>query len=333
MFEPKIWVLERIGQCFELFFQKQLKSVILPLFVFSIIWMILFQGALYIYLGNFIESIDFNSSEKIASIFSSPNFAILLIVFFCMWIIYLISYMPIQLATIKSIQQLIASQSITPQENIHWWVKKLQDMFTIYYHMFMYTFLIPSVLFIIGGLIYIASFSTKGANDIPLDKIWIILMVLWWVTSIVFSLYRWTKSSISLYHAIETDNFGKQEFQNSLVFTENKVLRTFWNLFLVWFIGWLMSNVFSSFISSFWWIWGNDILSKIEKANLASKWNEQVDIASFFQIDIFMIVSQVANIFLSTLLSVFVMLFIYVYYLSLKKEKSENPTLEIKTSS
>lgn len=135
-----------------------------------------------------------------------------------------------------------------------YWVTRLLRSFYTYYYIFIYIYLIPVIIFFIWWLMVIWDKLTSVGGFVPyFSNVWFWLVIASAVLALVFSIYRWLRSTFSIYNAIESDEFTMINFEKSLVITKWKCLEIFWNLFAIWFIVWIISAIIWAIFS--WLLW------------------------------------------------------------------------------
>ncbi len=324
---PTEKVLDRIEQSFELF-KVWFKLLVIPFFIYYLIsfW---FISIILIYISSswIIESFLGNwNSNILANLFSSSKLVIIAVLFIFFWIIYLTIYMPFIVYSIKIIWNIYNKKPIWDFKiNFIFALSRFWVMMKTYWYIFAYVALIPSFFFILWGWIFNVSYFMDLNSSFKF--IWWALMIIWILLFIVFAIYRWLKTTFSLYSAIDNDDYTKENFNFSIKITKNKWYRILWNLMIIWIIisllSWIASNViwiffsshswYSDIISSFW-SWSSIDFSNIE----SSLWwvdnknliNDVVSNFSFFNY----IVSGFFQIFINTVWKIFIIIFIYVFY-------------------
>lgn len=318
-------MLDRIEQSFTLFFTPELKNLALPLVIFYTFWLIVTQLFFVFYFWVVLRDFKVDKNTDLFALLSSPQIDILLVLGMTYLILYLLSYIPFELATVKSVQQLIAWEKIQPQENFRWGVAKIYDYCVLYYYIFLYMLGIPSALFILWGLIYLVDALSHIGK---LGTLWIVWLFISWVGAVLacyFMVARGTRVSFSLFHAVEKNNFEKQEFSSSVELTYGQWWRVLWNFFVSGIIMSLLSGVFTWVINMIWWIGSPDYLSMIKSLHDSSG---SIDFSSYGQFDIFAFISSCLSYILKAFTLCFVTLFSYIFYLRMSLEKNANANLQ-----
>ena len=290
--------------------------LIIPILVYSTTSIVIFYLLIWNYFLSKIWNINFETFNLI-SFFSNPNIILFIIICIILLTIYALFYLVIFLSLIKTIKDIINEEkNISIYKNFKYWLEVFFKSMKIYWYIFVYVALIPAILFIIWWIIFIYWYKV----------IWIITITISLILFIIYMIYRWTKTSFSIFKAIEVNNFNKKLFLESVNITNNKWWRIFWNLFFIWIIisiiisliNWLFSNII------FWlsW-WSNDILPII-KLYLSN--NNIDDIKNIF-LSYIENKSFFSNLILSAIYSitdtiwiVFITIFSYLFFLRIGRE-------------
>lgn len=299
---PKEWVLDRIEQSFELF-KKWFFYITLPFFVYSLVSFVFF-GALFLlflwtwYISNFTWVFDYINLVTPRNLIV---FSVLIIIF----LTYIILYIPFFIFTVKVISDLYNwNENIDIKWNLSYSLTNFFSIFKTYWYIFSYVALIPALIFIFGWVLFNLGFFLE-LGDIYYRLGWL-LMLISVLIFIFFAVYRWIKTTFSLYSAIDKTQYTKENFKNSVNLTNNKWWRVLWNIFLVaiivsllsWIISWFTSFFFSW--PSFWF----ETFMNLE--NLSS-------LFSWFYIISFIIWGLV-NLILETIWAMFILVFGFILY-------------------
>lgn len=305
-------VLGRIEQSFILF-KNNFKELFLPLFIYNLLSLVVFWTLLmYFFLSGIWDIIK--PDLDLFSFLNNPYVIISIIVWTMAFIIYLMLYLPILLGLIKSIKQAYEWNKITSKENVIYWFSRLKKSFNTYWYIFSYVALIPSIVFILWGLLFNISYYVEWYEF--LKNIWIGFLILGWIIFLLFFVYRWVKTKFSIYSAIDNDTFTKDDFSESLKITDNNWRRIVWNLFLIWliissitwFIWWII-NIFS-----YWWIDFTSIRSINDISWLFANFSITGQLIGWF-----------INNIISTIGAVFLIIFTYLFFIRLSFEsKNKN---------
>ena len=324
-FQPKEWVLDRTQQSAWIFIKNFLKLV-LPFIGYQVLFIWILLSLLLAYmissLSWFIETMEIFSMEDLLYNPVAVYFVFLGIFFI---FIYLIGLIPVILWTIKSIRQATCNQKVTPVENIKWWIKNIFESFKTYWYIFSYVYLIPAVIFIMWGLLYIGTIWME--NEI-FWTIGLIFMMIGFLVFIVFAIYRGLKTSFSIFSAVDKESFTKENFTQSIVITKNNWWRIWWNFLLIGLIIWLIT----------WFFWALADLLTTNKFNFedliySSKWDlswsEVSNILTKFDL-VEEIINSVIKAVLTHSANIFIFVFTYIFMLRLQEEWENNEVLELK---
>jgi len=309
------------------------------LFIYNLLVLIVFDLILVSFLISKIESIGSLENLKNFNIWlflSDPTVILIISVWLFIFILYSLFYIVIFLWILNSIKQSLSSEKVNIIKNYKYWFSSFFRSMKTYWYIFAYVYLIPTLIFIIGWILLILWLY----NDIDiLLKIWILILIFWLILSIIFIIYRWTKASFGLYSAVDSDTFDKSNFINSVYISGNIWWRVFWNIFLVWLIISSWTSIIESTIwltlfgISGWWSafveWIKTALSSTNTELIITAVTEHIENSSFF----FNIISNLLSIILNTIWTVFSIIFIYLFYLRLFREREFNKNNKVDLNS
>ena len=306
-------ILDRIEQSFYIL-RNNFVELFLPIFVYNFISIVLVWTILMYFIFSNIWNL-INWDIDILSLYSNPNIILLLLIWFIVFIWYLILYIPILLWTIKSISQAYSEEDINLRENILYWFQNIFNSFRTYWYIFAYVALIPSLFFILWGILF--NFWYYYSELKIWVTIWGWLMIAWWILFIILAIYRWIRASFPIYSAVNNDTYTKDDFLTSISISENKWWRIVWNFILMAIIISLVSWLFRSVL----WVLtfaGTDY-STIESLD------DLLSIASDFSLFYEMWLSFLNNI-INTIWTIFMIIFTYIFYRRLSYENSKQDT-------
>lgn len=329
------WALDRIEQSFD-FMKKNFIKLILPLFIYNFI----FFWVIYLFVMNYISWFiwnlgDFNS-EWLLQILYSAEWVLVIAIMMFLWLLNALLYIPIFIASIRSIHQAAMQENITMNENIVFWFKNILNSFSTYWYIFKYIYLIPAIIFIIWWIWFNLIYFLKLENEL-LKNISIWFMIIAFILFIIFSIYRWLKAKFVLYSAISNESFTQNDFNLNIKITKNNLLRIFGNFILLWMILWFVSRI-SWFISNIFLPNSVDTgLDKYMTLDNFLKIKNGVNPTEIIKIDEIEITFSQINFlintfvweFLSALIVVFWFVFTYIFMKRLELESKENLNLEI----
>ena len=333
MLQAKEKFLDRVEQSFILF-KDNILSFSLTFIIFNILCFIIVPHILVVVVFSIIPIDNLFVSES-TEVLSNMSFMIslLLTIGVLLFLLYVSAIIPVQVALLKSIKQAIYSEKVTPKENIFYGVSRISEIFRVYWYLFVYVFLIPALIFIVWGILLNIGLYNRTDSTAILITIWGVLMWLASIMAIFYSVYRWIRSKFSIITAIDTEDFSKEKFTQSLDITKGKAWRIFWNIFGVAFFGMLLIWVI-------WGIWkaigllGADFSFFSDLGEEVSKKQEfQQMLESFRGFNIFSFINTVIQTSLNTLLGVFITVFTYVFFKRLEQEfgNTEKTSLKEKT--
>jgi hypothetical protein len=316
MTNPKISVLDRIEQSFEIF-RKNFIKLFLPIFLYKLLSVVLFWWiATYYFISNIWKLSD--NTLDFFTILNDPYIITSIVIWVFLFIVYLLLYIPVLLSIIKSTKQSYNWEKINIQENLLYWFSRFSKSMKTYWYIFVYVALLPAIIFIIWWGLFNAWFY------FPDFSIWKqigwVIMVFSWILFLVFSLYRWIKTTFSISSAIDKDKFTKENFLHSLHITKNNWWRIFWNFFFVWFIVWLVW----SFLSWAVWIFipsAFDFEEIKSVEDLKNIW----EVFSIFPL----LLSNFVKSIIDTAGLVFIIIFTYIFFKRLEQENAPVPTQDI----
>lgn len=314
MVEAKI--LDRIEQSFELF-KKCFVYLVAPLLSYYL-FSFFMGGILIIYLlfswiiwANIFDTMDYNN---IFLFLSNPKIILLILISMIFWLLYILIYIPFLIYSIKTIGDFHKwVDKINFKENFMYSLNRFIPIMKTYRYIFAYVALIPALIFIIWWLIFNLGYFLNW-NDIY-KIVWGTFMVSWGVLFMIFAIYRWLKTSFSIYSAVDNDDYSRENFNFSVKITSKKWWRIFWNMILIWMIIWLLSWIASNFFSIFFsnsWVLSlisNDFTNKDALKSFISNF-------SFFNY----FVSWFFDILIKTIGNVFLFIFLYLFYKRLSFE-------------
>lgn len=256
-------VLDRFVQTIEIF-KKGFFYITLPFFLYSFVSFIFFGIVIFLILSTWYFS-NFNLGFIDYLNFITPWNIIIWIILLLIFLAYIILYIPFFIFTVKSINDLYNWKDIVDIKfNISFSISRFFSIIKTYWYIFAYVALIPALIFIFWWILFNLWFFLW---------IWDIFYRLGWVFMwaalflfVFFAIYRWIKSTFSLYSAIEKDEFTKDNFVKSIELTNGKWWRILWNIFFVGLLVWILSSILSWILSIFFWagFWFETIFSWVD---------------------------------------------------------------------
>lgn len=276
MQEFKAWVWERIRQSFALLFSWQSVLFILwPLTSFNILNFVLFSFLEVITFGSKLQEYEGASwldNTNLANILGDSGLIIYTTIYIILIMVSSFFVICIQLWTIKSIREIIWGHPINPQQSVIYWVQHFWKSLYTYYMYFLYVFMIPALIFILWGMVFIFAIQNGWIGS------WFfktsLTLTFWWVIIWLWiSFYRSIKATFFIVNAIDKESFTNENFYSAVKITEGNWARIFWNFVLLWILIWLWSSIIHGIITlllPIWWEnnWGNIISTLSDSKNL-----------------------------------------------------------------
>lgn len=322
--EAKKEIFDRVEQSFTLF-KGNYKQIFLPLFVYNILSYVVFFVLFFVFMllawTSLLSVWNINTEQLSPSIFLSSFWIIILIlsvILLILWIIsILILYIPFFIWTVKTIKQVYNWEEINCKENIISSFSDILKSFKTYWYIFVYVFLIPTLLFIFPLLILIYS------NIKESELIWYIAVYIFSLSILFFTIiviYRWFRSVFSIYSAIDKNEYTKENFDFSISITKSKIWRIFWNFLLIWLIVGFLSSILEWIA---WLIVSESWVSGIMKTGNYLK--DIINYISSLKDDIynaFSILEAIIYSAVSAIFSAFILVFSYIFFKRLEIENS-----------
>lgn len=320
----KAWVFDRIEQTFFLF-KDNFVWLFLPIFLYNFISVVVFWTITKYYIITNIASIENIEWLDLFAFLNNPKVALIIITTVFLFIVYLLLYIVILLWFIKSVKQVAYGEKINILENIKYWITRFFSSMKTYWYIFSYVALFPAIIFIAWWILFntwLYFWDLYLLKQIGLILMWVSVFIF-----IIFAIYRWIKTSFSIYLATDKDCFTKEKFNNSLEITNEKWWRILWNFLLIgllvslvtsiiWWIIWIISFVGWGWISLLEWFitW----FQSQDPEVIVSLFKEYI---SIFSLSWEILWNTIDNI-LNTISSVFILTFTYLFYKRLEGEKN-----------
>ncbi len=218
-------------------------------------------------------------------------------------LVYIIFTVPVFACTLRSIKNAANGEAIDLKANFSYGMEHFWGIIKVYWLVFLYVMLIP-MLIIVAGLIMLALNISAGG----------IVIMVGGVVQLIFVIYRGLKTTFSVYDAIDTDTYTKENFDKKLALTDGKLLRVFGNFIvygiLVSIIMWLVGMI----VGGIWY--ANPSITDINFQDLTS-------FIAYTQSYNFLggLVGDIVNLFFSAITTVFGLVFVYIFYKRLEVEQ------------
>lgn len=315
--EAKAWVFERIGQAFSLYVNNFIPltvAYIVIIFIFEVIVMNLFQFSV---LGN----LNFGEEGALTQIYtvSTLIWIILGIIWFLAYIMILV---PVNIATIKWVQQAYNGTTVTVEKNLRSAVLNILNIFKVYWYIFAYVALIPMCIMIVWLLIIL--WGQLSGNSILL-WLWSGITVIAGIILTVSAIYRGIRTTFSLYNAIEKNEYTKFNFQESIEMSKDNWWRIVWNIMMFAIVVMIGSGLIWAVSGLVWIGWSDiDYMSLVTQENISPE-DIKVITESIGKMSISGILWTVLDAILQALIAVFWISFMYIFFKRLQLENDDTP--------
>ncbi len=284
-------VLDRFGQSLELY-GKNIIKLTLPFFIYNLLVLVIAMWSIMSILATFTGG-------------SEPTMGMAIFVIIAMlllFLVYIIFTVPVLACTLRSIKNVANGEKADLKANFSYGMKNFWEIVKVYWFVFLYVMLIPMVIIVVG-ITMLALGIEAGA---------IVIMIGGFV-QIAFMIYRGLKTAFSVYDAIDTDNYTKENFDKKLSLTDGKLLRVFGNFIvyaiLVSLIMWVVGMVIGN-------IWTNPSITDIDFKDLKS-FVAYTQSYNFFG----GLIWDIIGLLFSAITTVFGFVFVYIFYKRLETEQ------------
>ncbi len=303
-------LLDRMEQSFFIY-KKWFLELTLPFFIYTFVWFYLIP----VILISVIWPVFFSYYNNWNDIYNYYLLYLFTLPILFLVIFYIFSYMFVFILTLKNIIFYFKNYENPTKNNLKQKIidsrKSMIKILKTYWYIFAYVALIPALFFIVWWILFNATYFLELPEYF--SRVWTLLMLTWIVLFIFFSIYRWVKTTFSLYSAIKNDEYTKQNFKNSVKITDWIWWRIFWNTFISWLIIWLFLGVITNILKIFIPSWFN-----FYEASLT--WN--FSLLSWLNFLIYWIFESVIN----SISIVYLMVFVYLLYERILLERNiSNP--------
>ena len=324
-------VFDRIEQSFKIF-KNNFLPLFLPLFLYTSFTVVIFSNISKYYSMDFIQKLldNYQKNHNFLELLNYDSKAIIWIyVSVILFVVYLTIYIPFLLATIKWVKQAYFWEKVDMKENIIYWFKNLFKSFQTYWFYFKYVALIPSLIWIVWGLLFIY-WNFYNTN---FKEIWLIISSFSVLLFFVFAIYRWVKASFYMSSAIDKNEFTQENFNYSVKVTDNNWWRILWNFLLLSIIISLVSWIFNSII----WLSGSSfdysaLLNTKENLKPEEIMNVVKQTVNSYSPIINFIKSILENV-INIIWTVFLLIFTYIFFKRLEIENNPEKSEEDSSSS
>ena len=326
MFQAKDGFLDRVEQSFLIFKQNAL-LLVLPMLIFNFVFLVVIPLVFGITFNAFFPLSELMSQWENAALSFSTSIAITyaLALGGLVVLAYLFIFIPVQIGTLKAIKQSLSWEILTPKENIlQYGIQNIGSAFRTYWYIFAYVALIPALVFISGGFLFI--FWEIYLHQEVLRNISFGIMGISIILFIVFSISRGIRSSFSLMNAVDKQSYTKENFKESLALTDGKWWQIFWNIIVVSWIGGLVIGLLWNLAGSIGFL-GTDfsLLSNLPKDGSQDYLHT---LNQFSHFNIFSFIGSTLKTSFSSVLGVYLSVFLYVMMYMLESKRVFVPRVE-----
>ncbi len=284
-------VLDRFSQSIELYGKNFIKLT-LPFIIYNAIMLLAVMWAIITILATLTGGNEPTTAMAILVIL-----AIIVVL-----LVYLVFSVPVFACTFRSIKNAANGETIDLKANFSYGMKNFWGVIKMYWFVFMYVVLVPFIITLIGFIMIIAGIEAGS-----------FVVVIGGVMQLIFLFYRGLKTSFSVVDSIDTDNYTKENFDKKLSLTNGKLWRVIGNYFvygiLVGIIMWVVGMITGS-------IWTNPSIVDIDFKDLRS-FIVYTQSYNFFA----GLVGDIIELVISSILTVFGMAFVYIFYKRLESEQ------------
>ncbi|PIE85096.1 hypothetical protein CSA08_03550 [Candidatus Gracilibacteria bacterium] len=284
-------VLDRFSQSIELYGKNFIKLT-LPFIIYNAIMLLAVMGAIITILATLTGGNEPTTAMAILVIL-----AIIVVL-----LVYLVFSVPVFACTFRSIKNAANGETIDLKANFSYGMKNFGGVIKMYWFVFMYVVLVPFIITLIGFIMIIAGIEAGS-----------FVVVIGGVMQLIFLFYRGLKTSFSVVDSIDTDNYTKENFDKKLSLTNGKLWRVIGNYFvygiLVGIIMWVVGMITGS-------IGTNPSIVDIDFKDLRS-FIVYTQSYNFFA----GLVGDIIELVISSILTVFGMAFVYIFYKRLESEQ------------
>lgn len=301
---------ERIKQSFS-FMKNHFFTLVIPINIFYLVIYYIFNY-IWMYLFALIDT---------KNIDSELNYQ-LIIYIFSIILVYLTLEIWVVIWLFRTISDLDQEKEVNVEANYKYWFSNILNLFKTYYYIFIYIYLIPSLIFILWW-IYFIYMQNNNLINLKMSSTWdIISIILWWILILIlFSIYITYKSNKAIFwvvSAISNNNFEKENFDNSVSLTKWNWWRIFWNFLLIWIIISILTSIINWVFQIYSLSQYDSLLTNFDLNNLNyNNLLKNLDVKRIFQQDFLQeIVWRIIYVFTTLFISIFT----YFFYKRLEFE-------------
>ena len=308
--------LDRIEQSIYIF-KDNFKELLIPILAYKIIVFLLVTFFLFVLTIYFWS--DFSWVEYLYELTYDPYFLSFAWISFFLWLCLLVFSWLVLMFYYKTISNIVNEKELNFKSDALFAINNTWRYMILYWYIFRYVYLLPALLFIFAWVSYLV-WVYYDINFLFIIT-WV-LMTLFILVFIYFAIYRWTKTTLSLANWVASD-FSESSFKQSLIYSNWKFFRLFFNIIGFWLISYIVFGIISwiLWIIFFIWNWGSSIMEVISKA-LSNPDNAEDIINNFALGSSWFItyIKEIIDIFITSLQYVIWVTFVLITYERFKRE-------------
>ncbi len=321
MIQPKEEFVDKIGQSFSIL-RQNFALLMFTIILYNLIFWVLVPSMFWMLFP--VENLIGSSQLSIESILYSPFFVYLSVGISIYWILYALLIIPINLSILFTLRDIVAwNHTHSHLSYLSIWVKNTFKSFRTYWYIFSYVYMIPALVFIFWGILWIIGLHFGYSLDSFLMIVakWLVIASI--ILFCFFALYRGFKSSFWMISAVDAESFTQENFSQSLTLSKWKWWRVFLNIFWVGFVVWMLLNFFK-------FLWGIVFPSKINyeyflDRNIMQGMDNEMIIDVVSQITQFQLLPFINKAIQNTLASIAwvgIVIFVYLFFKQLTQESA-----------
>lgn len=312
-------VLDRIELSFSLL-KKNFLWLFIGIFIYNLLgvfgfWLLIFL--IFALFADVVFEILYDQGFSYIDFFSQYSMHSVIFyvsIWICIFLLYILFYIPIFLWLIYSIKKSFNNENVTIKNTFQYGFSRFFRSFKTYWYIFSYVALIPALVFIFWWILFNLWEYYFGSDTSFWNVLWITgfwLMVFSTILFLVFFIYRWVKTTFSIHSAVDKDCFDKSNFDFSLLVTKNKWWKILWNILLLGLIIWWIWSFVSSIITIFFSSYFDLFLLSIKSEEHLKSFLDSFSIFSYT-------FSSILNEIINSIWVVFMIVFVYIYFKDLE---------------
>lgn len=319
-FQAEEKVFDRIIQAFELY-KNNFVNFTVTIFLYNLVALVF-----WLTMGKFTNSFLWgNESSGLSMLWAPSDIYITMSLWAIAFLTYIIFYIPVLVGTLKTIHDAMHEKNIDTVSNFQYGLRQFSNVMKVYWYVFEYVFLVPALILIIWLLLMLGAMMS---GVWALAGLWGLVIFISVLTGIIFGVYRGLRSTFRLYGALEEEDFSKEAFTRGLEETSGKLWRIIGNFIVLSLTLWLISIPVNIAINTVTGIHPSEdimqIKNMVDNKDQMTLENVQSTIADMTKLSLWDILHKTLAMIYKTLVSVFGLVFIYIFYLRLKEEYMSN---------